>query len=496
MNSEIVLREYQARAVEALRENIRSGVRNQILSAPTGSGKTMVAAHLLKECYEKGKRAVFCADRIPLIDQTSATLDEYGIPHGVIQASHWRRRGYERVQVASAQTLQRRQWPDADLVIVDEAHGLSRTVINRISRRDTITIGLTATPFSRGLGKYYDAVVSVTTTNKLIQDEFLVPFRVYAASEPDMSGAKVAAGEWTDSEAADRSMPIVGDCVAEYLKHGAGKKFIAFGCTIAHCEELQRQFLAAGVVCELYVHGTPDSARREMVEEFRKPESYIRGLVSVAALSKGFDVSDVEVIIMARPLRSSLAEHIQILGRGLRIHPGKSEALILDHAGNMKRFWADMQEFFENGATELDDGKPKPKKKPKHKPEDEPLKCPKCACVHARARNCPSCGHIYSRPSNIEHQQGELIAFSGRSSASHDERQRFYSELCAVAAQRGYKPGWAFLQYQEKYKSKPTGLSSEPIEPTPATLSWVKSRMIAWAKRQEKERKERRRAVV
>jgi hypothetical protein len=68
-----------------------------------------------------------------------------------------------------------------------------------------------------------------------------------------------------------------------------------------------------------------------MVEEFRKPDSYIRGLISVAALSKGFDVSDCGVIIMARPLRSSLSEHIQILGRGLRTHPGKEECIVLDH---------------------------------------------------------------------------------------------------------------------------------------------------------------------
>lgn len=485
MTAEIVLREYQARAIEALRQNIRAGIKNQILSASTGAGKTVCAAYLLHECNEKYKRAVFVADRIPLIDQTSRTLDEYGIPHGVIQADHWRRRGYERIQVASAQTLQRRQWPDADLIIVDEAHTLSRTVIDRIKSRDTITIGLTATPFTKGLGKFYDAAVSVTTTNQLINDKFLVPFRVFAASEPDMSGAKVTAGEWTDNEAAKRSMPIVGDCVTEYLKHGQGRKFIAFGCTIAHCQELQRQFMAAGVVCELYVHGTPDAARRDMVEEFRKPDSYIRGLISVAALAKGFDVPDVGVIIMARPLRSSLAEHIQILGRGLRIHPGKEECLVLDHSGNCQRFWPQMQAFFEEGAQELDDGKPKPKTKAKHNVQDEALKCPKCACVHARAKHCPACGHVYQSRSHIEHQVGELVEFQG-AVTSRDEKQRFYSELLGIAEQRGYKPGWAYHKYYEKFRVNANGLKQEPIAPSPSTLSWVRSRNIAWAKQKER----------
>ena len=113
------------------------------------------------------------------------------------------------------------------------------------------------------------------------------------------------AGEWTDEEAAKRSIPIVGDCVAEYIKHGGGGKFIFFGANVAHCEEARKQFLAAGVKVELYTYMTPEDDRREMLKELRKPDSTIRGLLSVAALSKGFDLADIEVIIIARPLKSS-----------------------------------------------------------------------------------------------------------------------------------------------------------------------------------------------
>jgi DNA repair protein RadD len=477
----IILRDYQSESINGLRANIRAGFKNQILSASTGAGKTVIASYLLNEVKNKGKSAVFVANRIALINQTSEMLDKYGIEHGVIQSKHPRFQPWQKIQIASSQTLARRQWPEADLIIVDEAHGMDKTVIDRIDARDGLVIGLTATPFTKGMGKHYDAIVSVTTTNKLIADGHLVSFRVFAASEPDMTGAKVVAGEWAENEAAERSMPIVGDCVSEYLKHANGKKFIAFGCNVAHCEELQRQFLAAGVQTELYTYRTDDEARAAMVTEFRKPDSYIRGLVSVSALSKGFDVPDVECIIMARPLKSSLAEHIQILGRGLRTHPGKTECIVLDHAGNTVRFWDDMHEFFEVGAVELDDGKKKPKKPAKKKPR-EAVKCPQCKCVHAAAPSCPECGHEYPKKSSqIMHGAGELTEL-GAGKISKQDKQQFYSELLSIQDERGYSAGWSGWMFKSKFGHWPDGLMREAIQPSAKTVSYVRSRNIAFAK--------------
>lgn len=476
----INLFQYQAEAVDQLRANIRAGVKNQLLVAPTGSGKTVCAAYLLDECQKKGMSAVFVCDRIPLIEQTSRTLDLYGIDHGVIQADHWRRRSWKQIQVASAQTLARRDWPSADLIVVDEAHTITKTVAARITNRDTVTIGLTATPFARGLGKLYDRIVTVTTTNSLIETGYLSPFRVFAASEPDMEGAKVVAGEWTDEEAAKRAIPIVGDCVTEYLKHGDGRKFIAFGVNVAHCEELQRQFMAAGVQCGMYTYRTGDGERRSILEEYEKSDSFIRGLVSVSALAKGFDVPDVEVVIMARPLRSSLTEHIQILGRGLRRHPDKKECIVLDHAGNCMRFWSEMQEFFENGVTELDDGTRR-EKKAQQPAERKPMKCGKCAHVHAPRPMCPACGYEYPRKTQVNHVAGELMELTGTVTPGR-ERQALYSQLLHIARERKYDEGWAANRFMERTGIWPNGLAKTIEKPTPALLRWIRSRMIAYAK--------------
>jgi len=481
----IELREYQNQSVEGLRDGIRQGKRNQVLCSPTGSGKTIIAMYLLDECFRKGKRAIFVCERLTLIEQTSAVLDKYGIDHGVIQGNHWRTRPGERVQVATAQTLRSRGWPQADLIIVDEAHVMMKDTLDKIAERECVTIGLTATPFAKAMGKFYDGIVNVTTSNKLTEDGFLVPFKVFAASEPDMTGAKVVAGEWTDKEASARAMPIIGDCVAEYEKHGNGGKFIAFGVDVAHCAEMRRQFLAAGIICELHTYQTPDRERDEHMTEFRKSDSYIRGLISVSALSRGLDVPDVSVVIMCRPLRSSFAEFLQIIGRGLRPYPDKPHCIILDHSGNVMRFFAQMNEFFENGTHELDDGERKEKPKPEKAKEKEPTKCPRCHHVHARAPACPSCGFEYPSLSNVLHEAGELQEIGAGAIRSTADKRQLFGELRWMADARGWSEGRLANVFRDITGVWPNHYKDAPaIEPSQSTKNKVLALAIAFKQSQ------------
>ncbi len=473
---EIDLRAYQDACIEALRENKRKGIHCQCLASMVGSGKTVMGAFLLRECWRKDKRGMFIVDRLNLLDQTSAVFDRYGIPHGVIQSGHARYRPGELIQVASIQTLARRGWPDADLIINDEAHVMNRTILRRIEKKDgTHIIGLTATPFAKGMGKWYEALVNVTTGNKLTAEGYLVPWRGFNPESPNMTGAKVVAGEWTDEAASNAAMKIVGNAPKFYRRYGEDRKAFIYGVDVAHCEELQRQFLSDGINVGLYTYRTSDEEREMMMREFRKPDSVIRGLVSVAALARGTDVPDVGCIVMCRPLKNSFTEFIQIIGRGLRSYPGKKDCVIIDHAGNLERHYPAMVEFFEEGAQTLDDGKPKPAK-PAIPAEKKPRKCPRCKYLPVVGEACPACGHIMKRVSTVVHENGELGAFDGGKALKLDRsaKEELFAELRFICMDRNYKPGWAAWKYRAITGVWPTRMAEvTPQPPRRDTLAVV-----------------------
>jgi len=487
----VQLREdYQVPAVDRAREAIRNGARSILINAPTGSGKTVMASALMELISEKGKRANFVVDRLSLIGQTSDTFDRYGLEHGVIQSQHPRYRPSLPIQVCSVQTLARRGWPEADVDLIDEAHVLHETVKKRIESKSGIVIGLTATPFTRGLGKYFDVVVNVTTTRWLIDNGWLAPYRVFSCAEPDMSEVAVkSTGEWDEKQASGKALEVVGDVVAEYLKHGDGRKFICSGVDTAHVEELQRQFLAAGINVASYTYKDREEDRADTTLEFRKPNSTIRGLVTVTAASRGFDVPDVSCVIMARPLRKSLAEHIQLLGRGLRIAEGKTDCLVLDHSGNMARFWQECEGFFDFGIEALDDGKTKPKK-PAEKKEAEPMKCPQCRTLHKPAPACPSCGHEYPRKAAIAHVPGtlkELIAGGHHKELTRDlwpqvagyvleRREGEAARKQALAIYKDITGGWPKVTWE----------ATKPVEPSNEVRNKIRAQQIRFAKRRER----------
>ncbi|MGE7136194.1 DEAD/DEAH box helicase [Luteibacter sp. NPDC031894] len=163
------LRPYQAAAFDKAREAIRQGAKRILVVAPTGSGKTVLGSALMEMVREKHNRASFVVDRLSLIEQTSDTFDRYGLDHGVIQGGHPRWAPAYPLQLCSIQTLSRRgRWPETNVDIFDEAHVLHTAHKKRLDAGESIVVGLTATPFTRGLGKWFDAVINVITTRELI----------------------------------------------------------------------------------------------------------------------------------------------------------------------------------------------------------------------------------------------------------------------------------------------------------------------------------------
>jgi len=245
------LRPYQKATLEALRKGFIAGNRKQILYAPTGAGKTEMAIALLEATKDKGNRAAMILDRIILCDQTSQRLDKYNIDHGVLQSGHWRDKPYEKIQVCSAQTLERRgEFPGLSLLIVDEAHQTREATVDFINNNpDVRVIGLTATPFTKGLGNIYQNVISTVTTKQLVDDKVLVPLKVFIAKEIDMTGAKKIAGEWSPNETTKRGMQITGDIVEEWEKKtiqifNKPVKTIVFCSGVAHGADLAQKFAA------------------------------------------------------------------------------------------------------------------------------------------------------------------------------------------------------------------------------------------------------------
>lgn len=486
----VSLRDYQLAAFDKARDAIRHGARRILIVAPTGSGKTVLASALMEMTKEKGNRAAFVVDRLSLIDQSSATFDRYGLDHGVIQGGHPRWAPYRPLQVCSIQTLARRHWPAASVDVFDEAHVLHTAHKRRMESAQSIVIGLTATPFTRGLGKWFDAVINVTTTRKLIEDGWLAPYRIYSCAEPDMSGVMIkTTGEWDEGETSKKALEVVGDVVDEYLKHGENRKFICSAVDTRHVEELQKQFIAAGINVATYTYKDLEEDRAETTREFRKPDSSIRGLITVTAASRGFDVPDVSCVIMARPLRKSLAEHIQLLGRGLRIADGKMDCVVLDHSGNCARFYGDCEAFFDSGIDELDDGKKREKKKAEKK-EAEPMKCPACRALHQPMPVCPACGHVYPKRESIKHVPGtlkEMIAGGDRASLS----SRVWPMVCAYASQK--RTGDAARRMALAIYKDMTGMwpsrpfeATVPINPDAEVMNRIRSTQIRFSKRRQK----------
>jgi superfamily II DNA or RNA helicase len=483
------LRPHQQDVVTKIEDGFADGHRCQLLYAPTGFGKTEVAMAIMKEVSAKYKKTAMVLDRIVLVNQTSTRLARYGINHGVMQADHWRFRPMERIQVCSAQTLEKRDtFPDIELMIIDECHIQRKSVIEFVNNNPNLkVIGLTATPFTKGLGNVYTNVVGAKSTSNLIENGWLTPLKIFIAKEIDMTGAsKNAFGEWKEEEVTERGMQITGDIVTEWIKKtndifGGPKKTVVFCAGVDHGRDLERQFKAQGYNFVAISYREDDDFKADAIEEFSKPDSSIHGLIATDILTRGFDVPDVEIGISARPFSKSFSSHVQQMGRIMRPFEGKKFGVWLDHSGNYLRFRKDWDKLFEEGVTELDDSGEATKKEPDEKEKKE-AKCPACKALWIWQSNvCGNCGHEKPLKQLIS-VPGELHELEGANKKTVIENQNFYSELLAYAKARDYKEGWAAFKYKEKYGYWPNGLQKTMRPPSLTTTNFIKSRNIAWSK--------------
>jgi superfamily II DNA or RNA helicase len=303
------LRLYQQTALDLLRESLRTRHRRPILQLPTGAGKTRIAAEIVLGSLSKERHAIFVVPRLSLIEQTVASFEREGVWNiGVIQGQHFRTNANAPVQIASAQTLARREIPPADVVIVDECHLQFKSITEWIADPEwqgIPFIGLSATPWAKGLSKSYDDLLMPVSIRELIEEGYLSAFRIFAPPAPDLSNVRTVAGDFHEadlSEACD-TKEIVADIIKTWFEKGENRPTLCYGVDRKHAQHLQERFTEAGVRTEYIDCDTKLFDREEIFERFRASETKL--ICNVATLDTGIDL-DVRCIIDARPTRSRI----------------------------------------------------------------------------------------------------------------------------------------------------------------------------------------------
>jgi len=487
------LRDYQQDGVGSLKQTLRQGVKRVMCQLPTGAGKTLISATIAAGALAKGNKLAFVCPRISLIDQTVEEFAKEDIREvGVIQGSHPLEDWSKPIQVCSIDTIRsRKAFPEASVVIFDEAHLLYEAHKAWMADRPgTIFIGLSATPWAKGLGNYFDTLLVMATTKELIEKKYLCPFRVFATGHPDLRDVKITAGDYNEGQLSDAMQQgtLIADIVETWKKKwGKGNTFV-FCVDCAHAQAVQERFAAAGIFCAYQDARTPPLERAEIKRKFHTGEYQV--VVSVGTLTLGVDW-DVRCISFCRPTRSEML-FVQAIGRGLRMAPGKSECLILDHSDTTSRlgFVTDIHH------DHLSDGKEQVKSERK---EPLPKECKKCGVLKPpRTAVCPNCGFKAERVNGIMEHDGELQEVTGlvpkyRKKSKEwtmQEKSVFLAELKAYGISKQYKPGWAARKYLEKFGVWPDWSIKDvrPASyPSSATMMFIKSRQIAWAKSKRNE---------
>jgi DNA repair protein RadD len=404
------LRPYQRAAIDGL-YNYWSDKKgdNPIIVAPTGSGKSLIIAHLIKDAMSyPGTRVLILTHVKELLEQNASELvalyPEADV--GFYSASLKKKVLRKPITFAGIQSIHKKAYqmvPAPDLVIVDEAHLIPKnygTRYNkflsdlRICNRGVKVVGLTATPYRldsgwlhEGDNAIFDGIAYDIPVADLMEQGFLAPVISKSGVKTiDLSNVGKRGGEYIESELAKAASDpeLVTETVAEIVRYGAERKaWLVFACGVNHAELLRAEFETHGIAADVVTGSDGMSARADKIERFRRGGS--KCLINVNVLTTGFNVPHVDLVAIVRATEST-GLYIQIVGRGTRIAPGKDNCLVLDYGDNVMR----------HGFID----QIKPKIKGRTEDGEAPVKkCPECLTVnHAAVRVCIECGHQFPPP--------------------------------------------------------------------------------------------------
>jgi superfamily II DNA or RNA helicase len=329
------LRDYQADGYARILDAFRGGATRVIAVAPTGSGKTTIFTHWCAQLAAQSQRSLILVPRRELAYQAANRLREFGVPFGYIMAGEQRRATI--CQVASYQSLSRRTFPPANLVIVDEAHlstaPTQLAIIRHYVDQGVPVAGFTATPWRLGgtpLSGLYDGLVVIDEPRRLRELGHLCKYVGFSYKHPNLAEIKTVAGEYDDRSSAtamSKSL-IVDNIVEEWGKHARGLSTVVFAVTIDHSKHLTDRFLASGVRAEHLDAKTTHEQRKAILR--RVEDGTTQVLCNVGIAIEGIDIPRLKCCVLARPTKS-LVKALQMTGRVMRPWQGVT-ARIHDHA--------------------------------------------------------------------------------------------------------------------------------------------------------------------
>lgn len=483
------LASHQVLALDQMRSEFRKGNRKIVLQMATGAGKTYWAATVAKMVWAKNPdaRIMFTVPMLSILEKTIEDFEAAGIYDiGVIQATHPRRNSRAKLQIASVQTLARREVPECNMVFIDECHARSQAIVDMMADQPRCNfIGLSATPWRKGMGDEWDALCVAATTADLIEAGWRKDFRVFAPDVPDLSGSATKANEFGETdyteEAAESAMrPIVGNVVQTWLRLGQNQPTLGFGVNRLSAKDMQARFEKAGIASG-YIDGFTDTIEQALtLRDFKAGKTKV--LWSVQKLIAGVDL-DVGCIIDCAPTRSEI-RHVQKIGRarGIKAHLGDSEGrpIIIDHAGNSLALGL-VTEIVHNDFVK---GKRTEKEEAERK-ERLPKACKACDfMIPVAAKVCPNCGAEKAMPPPRETVDGELTELTrgGKVGDTKADKQRFYSMALMFGASKHWPDKRVAGMYRGRFGVWPKGLDDDWLQPDQAFLNYEKSQRIRYAK--------------